>query len=58
MDSSWFMDDRGNCTAATKCISICWRSGAGGNFKGDIWTISAVGTLGAAAVSLDTVRAP
>jgi hypothetical protein len=34
-------------------------SGAGGAIlKGDIWTISAVGTLGSVAVSLgDTVRA-
>jgi hypothetical protein len=42
-------DDRGNYSAATKCISICWRVRAGGAIlKGDIWTISAVGTLGVA----------
>jgi hypothetical protein len=55
MDSSWFMDDRGNCTAATNVFPSAGGPVQEGNFKGDIWTISAVGTLGAVAVSLDTV---
>jgi hypothetical protein len=48
-------DDRGNYSAAT---NVSGGSGAGAILKGDIWTISAVGTLGGVAVSLgDTVRA-
>jgi hypothetical protein len=36
-----------------KCISICWRVRCRRCIlKGDIWTISAVGTLGGVAVSL------
>jgi hypothetical protein len=46
--------------AATNVFPSAGGSGAGGAIlKGDIWTISAVGTLGGVAVSLgDTVRAP
>jgi hypothetical protein len=45
-------------TAATNVFPSAGGSGAGGAIlKGDIWTISAVGTLGGVAVSLDTVRA-
>jgi hypothetical protein len=52
-------DDRGNYSAATNVFPSAGGSGAGGAIlKGDIWTISAVGTLGGVAVSLgDTVRA-
>jgi hypothetical protein len=39
-------DDRGNYSAATNVFPSAGGSGAGGAFKGDIWTISAVGTLG------------
>jgi hypothetical protein len=50
---------RGNYSAATNVFPSAGGSGAGGAIlKGDIWTISAVGTLGGVAVSLgDTVRA-
>jgi hypothetical protein len=49
-------DDRGNYSA-TNVFPSAGGSGAG-ILKGDIWTISAVGTLGGVAVSLgDTVRA-
>jgi hypothetical protein len=46
-------------SAATNVFPSAGGSGAGGAIlKGDIWTISAVGTLGSVAVSLgDTVRA-
>jgi hypothetical protein len=45
-------DDRGNYSAATN-VFPSGGSGAGGAIlKGDIWTISAVGTLGGVAVSL------
>jgi hypothetical protein len=44
-------DDRGNYSAATNVFPSAGGSGAGGAIlKGDIWTISAVGTLGGVAV--------
>jgi hypothetical protein len=51
-------DDRGNYSAATNVFPSAGGSGAGGAIlKGDIWTISAVGTLGVAVSLGDTVRA-
>jgi hypothetical protein len=51
-------DDRGNYSAATNVFPSAGGSGAGGAIlKGDIWTISAVGTLGGVASLGDTVRA-
>jgi hypothetical protein len=40
--------DRGNYSAATNVFSA--GGSAGGILKGDIWTISAVGTLGGVAL--------
>jgi hypothetical protein len=51
-------DDRGNYSAATNVFPSAGGSGAGGAIlKGDIWTISAVGTLGGVAVSLEYCQA-
>lgn len=52
-------DDRGNYNASTNLFPATGGSGSAGAIKkGDIWTVSVIGTLGGVAVSLgDTVRA-
>jgi hypothetical protein len=42
----WLWDDRGNYSAATNVFPSAGGSAGGAILKGDIWTISAVGTLG------------
>jgi hypothetical protein len=52
-------NDRGSYDASTNTFPAAGGSGAGGAIlKGDVWTVSVVGTLGGAAVDIgDTVRA-
>ena len=52
-------DDRGNYNASTNLFPSTGGSGSGGAIlKGDIWTVSVIGTLGGVSVALgDTVRA-